>query len=73
MAIDYAAEIKHQEESLKAVVEEINAKLTLKVKIEGALEMLTILKQQVEDEAKKVVEEVKAVEAEVVEEVKKVL
>lgn len=71
--IDFAAEIKHQEEQLKNLVNDIRQKLELQHKITGALEMLRLLEQQAKVEETKVVEEVKAVEAEVIEEVKKVI
>lgn len=71
--IDLQAEIKYQEEQLKTVIADLNTKLNLKVKIEGALEILKAFEQSAKAKVDKIATEAKAVEAEVVEEIKKVI
>jgi cysteinyl-tRNA synthetase len=63
--IDYDAQIKFQEQKLSDVV-------YLKNKLEGAIEILKLLKAEAEKEVAKVEETAKAVEAEIIQEVKKI-
>jgi hypothetical protein len=68
--VDFENEIKFQTERLEGVIKEINDRLALKTKLEGAIEILSLLKQKAEEDAKaalvKVEDTAKAVEAEIV-------
>jgi DNA-directed RNA polymerase specialized sigma54-like protein len=64
--INYDEQIKHQQARLAEVT-------ALKIKLEGAIEMLQLLKAEAERKVEEVVSEAKVLEAEVVEKVKEVL
>ena len=64
--INFDEQIAHQQKRLEEVT-------LLKLKLEGAIEMMKLLKAEAEKVVEKVVEEAKVIEAEVVSEVKKVL